>query len=218
MPRCLLLYCCLLALIAPTQAAEHEPDLAYSLGVRLGERLRDEVPELELQALLDGLAQAYRGEPLKLQASRIEQVLSEHEARLAAQQAQSQDMGAMRAEKRFLANEKAQAGVRELAGGVLRQELRAGNGGKPKANGRVRVRYAGRLADGSLFDESREPQWFRLDSLIAGWRLALQEMPTGAKWRLVIPSAQAYGAEGAGELIPPYAPLVFELELLETAD
>ncbi|MGH8354575.1 MAG: FKBP-type peptidyl-prolyl cis-trans isomerase, partial [Pseudomonas sp.] len=46
----------------------------------------------------------------------------------------------------------------------------------------------------------------------------LQEMPVGAKWRLVIPSAQAYGAEGAGDLIPPYAPLVFELELLGAAD
>lgn len=218
MPRCLFLCCCLLALIAPVQATEREPDLAYSLGVRLGERLRDEVPELELQALLDGLAQAYRGEPLKLQASRIEQVLTEHETRLATRQLESQDADALRAEKRFLANEKAKAGVRELAGGVLRQELRAGNGGKPKANGRVRVRYAGRLADGSLFDESHEAQWFRLDSLIAGWRLALLEMPAGAKWRLVIPSAQAYGAEGAGELIPPHAPLVFELELLETAD
>ena len=56
------------------------------------------------------------------------------------------------------------------------------------------------------------------DSVISGWRVALQEMPVGAKWRLVIPSAQAYGAEGAGDLIAPYTPLVFEVELLGTAD
>jgi FKBP-type peptidyl-prolyl cis-trans isomerase FklB len=80
------------------------------------------------------------------------------------------------------------------------------------------VRYAGWLADGSLFDESQAPQWFKLDSVIAGWRTALLEMPTGAKWRLVIPSAQAYGAQGAGDLIPPHTPLVFEVELLEVAD
>jgi len=54
--------------------------------------------------------------------------------------------------------------------------------------------------------------------VISGWRVALQEMPVGAKWRLVIPSAQAYGAEGAGDLIAPYTPLVFEVELLGTAD
>ena len=78
------------------------------------------------------------------------------------------------------------------------------------------MRYSGRLADGTLFDESREPQWFRLDSLIAGWRSALLDMPAGARWQLVIPSAQAYGEEGAGDLIPPHAPLVFEVELLES--
>jgi FKBP-type peptidyl-prolyl cis-trans isomerase len=198
----------------PEVKAEHE--LAYSLGVRLGERLRAEVPELPLQALLDGLRQAYRGEPLALKPARIEQLLSEHEERLAAAPTDAEP--ALRAEKLFLVNEKAKPGVRELAGGVLRTELRAGSGAKPKASGRVQVRYVGRLADGSVFDQSEQAQWFRLDSVIAGWRLALQEMPTGAKWRLVIPSAQAYGAEGAGDLIAPYAPLVFEVELLGTRD
>jgi FKBP-type peptidyl-prolyl cis-trans isomerase len=206
---------CLLStpLLAASNGTEH--DLSYSLGVRLGERLRAEVPELELQALLDGLRQAYRGEPLALKSTRIEQLLSEHAERLAAP---NKAEPAIRAETLFLVNQKAKAGVRELAGGVLRSELRAGSGAKPKAHGKVQVRYAGYLADGSLFDQNQEPQWFSLDSVIAGWRLALQEMPTGAKWRLVIPSAQAYGAEGAGDLIPPYAPLVFEVELLGTAD
>ena len=72
------------------------------------------------------------------------------------------------------------------------------------------------IPDGTVFDQSAQPQWFRLDSVISGWTSALQQMPTGAKWRLVIPSAQAYGADGAGELIAPYTPLVFEIELLAT--
>jgi FKBP-type peptidyl-prolyl cis-trans isomerase len=207
---------CLFASPLLAASPETEHDLAYSLGVRLGERLRAEVPDLQLQALLDGLRQAYRGEPLALKHARIEQLLSEHEERLAAAPTDAEP--AIRAEKLFLVNEKAKAGVRELAGGVLRTELRAGSGAKPKASGRVQVRYVGRLADGSVFDQNDQPQWFRLDSVIAGWRLALQEMPTGAKWRLVIPSAQAYGAEGAGDLIAPYAPLVFEVELVGTGD
>lgn len=101
---------------------------------------------------------------------------------------------------------------------MLISEVRPGSGAKPTARSRVQVRYSGHLADGSLFDESQTPQWFRLDSLIAGWRSALLQMPVGAHWRLVVPSAQAYGAEGAGDLIPPYSPLVFDLELLGVAN
>ena len=212
--RCLPLL--LVALTLPSLALAEAKDneaLSYSLGVRLGERLRDEVPELQLQALLKGLQQAYRGEKLELPADKIEALLAAHEARLASS---TDDSPALQAERRFLAREKAKPGTHELPGGVLWRELRAGQGPKPKANQQVSVRYSGRLADGTLFDESREPQWFRLDSLIAGWRSALLAMPAGARWQLVIPSAQAYGEEGAGDLIPPHAPLVFEVELLES--
>ena len=82
MPRLTLLLICLLAPLA--QADDHSHDLAYSLGVKLGERLRDEVPDLQLQALLDGLRQAYRNEPLALDEKRIESLLAEHEENLAA--------------------------------------------------------------------------------------------------------------------------------------
>ena len=220
MPHRLLLLLCLLAPPLMAADASEEQDLAYSLGARLGERLRDEVPDLQLEALLDGLRQAYRGQPLSVDSARIEQLLNEHEQRLADSPAtvDAASERARRAETRFMVNEKAKAGIRELPGGILRSELRAGSGVKPKANSKVQVRYVGRLADGSVFDQSETPQWFRLDSVISGWRVALQEMPVGAKWRLVIPSAQAYGAEGAGDLIAPYTPLIFEVELLGTAD
>lgn len=214
MSRFTLLLICLLAPWA--QADNHNHDLAYSLGVRLGERLRDEVPNLQLQALLDGLRQAYHDEPLALDAKRIESLLAEHEAHLSA--APERIEKAKAAEQRFLARKKAKVGVRVLRDGVLMQELRAGSGRKPGPKDRIHVRYIGFLADGSQFDESQTAQWFRLDSVIAGWRSAMQEMPVGAQWRLVIPSAQAYGEEGAGDLIPPYAPLVFELELLDTKE
>lgn len=214
MPRFTLLLLCLLAPLS--QADEHAHDLAYSLGVKLGERLRDEVPDLELQALLNGLRQAYRSEPLAVDAKRIESLLAEHEEQLA--NAPQRIEKARAAEQRFLAMEKARAGVRVLQDGVLMQELRAGSGRKPGPTDRIQVRYIGFLADGSQFDESQTAQWFRLDSVIAGWRSALQQMPVGAQWRLVIPSAQAYGEEGAGDLIGPYSPLVFELELLDTKE
>ncbi|WP_248731017.1 FKBP-type peptidyl-prolyl cis-trans isomerase [Pseudomonas sp. MWU13-2517] len=191
-------------------------DLAYSLGASLGERLRQEVPDLQIQALVDGLKQAYQGKPLALDNTRIEQILAQHEAQSTADAQAPQSEKALATEQQFLTREKAAKGVRELADGILLTELVPGTGNKPSATDEVQVKYVGRLPDGTVFDQSTQPQWFRLDSVISGWSSALQQMPVGAKWRLVIPSAQAYGADGAGELIPPYTPLVFEIELLGT--
>lgn len=188
-------------------------DLSYSLGASLGERLRQEVPDLQLQALVEGLQQAYQGNPLALTDEQIEQILAEHEAQVAERPAIPQSEVALENEQRFLAEEKARPGVRELADGILLTELAPGTGVKAGPNGKVQVVYVGRLPDGSVFDQNSQPQWFSLDSVISGWRSALQQMPVGAKWRLVIQSAQAYGADGAGDLIAPFTPLVFEVEL-----
>ena len=205
-----------LAHAAPETQTDAAHDLAYSLGASLGERLREEVPDLQLNALIEGLRAAYQGKPLALSDARIEQVLTEHQAHIDAAFAQPDSERALSAEHDFLAKEKAQPHTRELADGILQTELKPGSGAKPDAQGWVNVNYVGRLPDGTVFDQSTQPQWFRLDSVIAGWRSALTQMPVGAKWRLVIPSSQAYGADGAGDLIAPYTPLVFEIELLDT--
>lgn len=213
----------LFLLLPLAQAAETAPpadahDLAYSLGASLGERLQQEVPDLDLKALVDGLQQAYQGKPLALKQERIDQILREHDAALAQAEASglpdAQSEAALSAERRFMDAEKAKPGVKVLADGILMTELAPGDGPKPDVNGRVEVQYVGHLPDGTVFDQSKRPQWFRLDSVISGWTTALQEMPVGAKWRLVIPSDQAYGAEGAGDLIDPFTPLVFEIELI----
>ena len=202
---------------SPSKTTAQDPhDLAYSVGASLGERLRQEVPDLQIQALVDGLKQAYQGKPLALDNARIAQILAQHEAQSAAEAQVPSSEKALAAEQQFLAKEKAASGVRELADGILLTELKPGTGSKPLARDDVQVNYVGRLPNGTVFDKSMQPQWFRLDSVISGWSSALQQMPVGAKWRLVIPSAQAYGADGAGELIPPYTPLVFEIELLGT--
>jgi FKBP-type peptidyl-prolyl cis-trans isomerase len=200
---------------AAEKATENDAhDLAYSLGASLGERLRLEVPDLQIQALVEGLQQAYQGKPLALKDQQIEKILAEHEAQIAEQPAIPQSEVALDKEQRFLTAEKAKPGVRELADGILLTELVAGTGAKAGPNGKVQVRYIGKLPDGTVFDQNSQAQWFSLDSVISGWRSALQQMPVGAKWRLVIPSAQAYGADGAGDLIAPFTPLVFEIELL----
>ncbi|KPA89621.1 FKBP-type peptidyl-prolyl cis-trans isomerase [Pseudomonas asplenii] len=220
MSRYLMLSLCLvlpLAHGATEGKADDAHDLAYSLGASLGERLRQEVPNLQLKALVEGLQQAYQGKPLALANERIEQILAAHEAQAADDSTKPQSEVALEAEKKFLAEEKAKPGVRELADGILVTELTPGTGEKVAANGRVQVRYVGHLPNGTVFDQNDQPQWFRLDSVINGWRSALPQMQVGAKWRLVLPSAQAYGADGAGDLIAPYTPLVFDIELLGVA-
>lgn len=200
--------------VAPTTAH----DLAYSVGASLGERLHQEIPDLQLQALIEGLQQAYEGKPLALSEERIEQILNEHDAQMEQDQNHSKVDAALAAEQKVLAEEAARPGVRVLDQGVLVTELAAGSGARPSADGKVQVRYVGRLADGTVFDQNQQPQWFSLGSVITGWRIALQQMPAGAKWRVVIPSALAYGADGAGDLIAPNTPLIFEIELLAVAN
>lgn len=211
MLRSIVLGFCLLPMLA--MADTDDQDLAYSLGASLGERLRQEMPGLQLDALVEGLRQSYQEQPLKLSQPRMQALLAQHQPQ---QDAAPQAPEA--AEIRFMANERARAGVHELMQGVLYSELHAGNGPQPKAGGKVLVNYVGRLPSGEVFDQSREPQWFSLDSVIEGWQTALPQMHAGAKWRLVIPSALAYGADGAGDLIAPYTPLVFEIQLLQTKD
>ncbi|AIZ34676.1 FKBP-type peptidyl-prolyl cis-trans isomerase [Pseudomonas parafulva] len=206
------------AVAATPTSPPNDQDLAYSLGASLGERLRQEMPDLQLDALVEGLRQAYQGQPPRIDKSRMQAILQQHEEQAAAAGAQAHTDQLLAAEKRFMATERGRAGVHELSEGVLYSELASGSGAQPKAGGRVQVRYVGKLPDGSVFDQSQQPQWFSLDSVIAGWQVALPQMKTGAKWRVVIPSAQAYGADGAGDLIAPYTPLVFEIELLAVGD
>lgn len=100
--------------ISPLAFATPQDDLAYSLGARLGERLREEVPDLALPELIEGLRQAYAGQPLRLDEARIERLLEEHEARMA--QDPQRHAKAQQDEQRFLAEERAKPGVRVLEG------------------------------------------------------------------------------------------------------
>lgn len=108
--------------------------------------------------------------------------------------------------------------IGRTASGIEYQVLRKGKGkgAHPVATDSVQVNYRGMLADGRTFDASRydEPVTLRLDEVIPGWTEAVQLMTVGSKYRFVIPPALAYGAEGAGGVIPPDATLTFDIELL----
>jgi len=116
----------------------------------------------------------------------------------------------------FVANYKKQAGVKTTASGLAYQVLKEGNGDTPKATDMVQVNYVGKLIDDTVFDESKgKPAEFRVDQVIKGWTEMLQLMKVGEKVKVVIPQELAYGARFAGEKIPPFSTLVFEIELVK---
>ena len=119
--------------------------------------------------------------------------------------------------KKFLEENKKREGVVTLPSGLQYEVITEGNVGRyAKATDQVQCHYEGTLIDGTLFDSSikrGQPATFGVNQVIPGWVEALQLMPEGAKWKLYIPSDLAYGAQGAGEMIPPHSALVFEVEL-----
>ena len=118
----------------------------------------------------------------------------------------------------FLAENAKKEGVVVLPSGLQYQVLTAAEGRKPAATDQVKCHYEGRLTDGTVFDSSYrrgEPATFPLNGVIAGWTEGLQLMGEGSKFRFFIPYHLAYGERGAGASIPPYAALVFDVELLE---
>ena len=121
--------------------------------------------------------------------------------------------------KKFLEENKKRPGVVTLPSGLQYEVINGGDTGTyAKAADQVQCHYEGTLIDGTLFDSSikrGQPATFGISQVIPGWVEALQLMPEGAKWKLYIPSELAYGAQGAGEMIPPHSTLIFEVELLK---
>ena len=120
--------------------------------------------------------------------------------------------------KAFLAENAKKEGVVTLPSGLQYEVITEGNGKKPSANDRVKCHYEGTLIDGTLFDSSikrGQPAVFGVNQVIKGWVEALQLMSEGSKWRLYIPSELGYGAQQAGEMIPPHSTLIFDVELIE---
>lgn len=120
--------------------------------------------------------------------------------------------------EKFLAENAKKEGVITTESGLQYIVLQEGNDVKPTATSEVTVHYTGKLINGKVFDSSverGEPATFPLNGVIKGWTEGLQLMGEGAKYRFFIPQELAYGERGAGNDIPPYSALIFDVELIK---
>ena len=188
--------------------------ISYAIGLSMGQNLMGSgVTSLEYADLAAGIKDVLEKNQPQISYQEAQQVLgkffSELEQKIAGE--------AKAAGEAFLAENAKREGVKVTESGLQYEVLEATIGQKPKATDKVRVHYEGPLIDGTVFDSSYkrgESITFGLNQVIKGWTEGLQLMSIGSKYKLYLPYQLAYGERGAGANIPPYAALIFTVELL----
>ena len=196
--------------------------LSYALGIGIGSQLAGMgAKELNIDDFAQAIKDVISGSELKVDNAEaqtlVQNFFQEQEAK---QQAAAAEAGkaAKAAGEAFLAENGKKDGIVTLPSGLQYQVLKEGNGKKPSATDQVVCHYEGTLIDGTVFDSSyqrNQPATFGLNQVIPGWTEGVQLMQEGAKYRFFIPYNLAYGERGAGAQIPPFAALVFDVELIE---
>lgn len=196
--------------------------VSYALGLGIGRQLAQMgASELNIDDFAAAIKDVIAGNELKVSNHEAQTIVQDYfrkqEEKLNAERAEKGKVAKAEGEK-YLAENAKKEGVVTLPSGLQYMVLKEGNGKKPKATDQVKCHYEGFLIDGTVFDSSiqrGEPAVFPLNQVIAGWTEGLQLMQEGAKYRFFIPYILGYGEGGAGASIPPYAALIFDVELLE---
>lgn len=188
--------------------------VSYALGMSIGHQLQQmNATDLNIDDFAQAITDVFNGDA-KLSDAEAQAAVQDFFSRKAEEQAK-----AAKAEgENFLAENAKKEGVKTLPSGLQYKVLREGDGRKPSATDRVECHYEGTLINGEVFDSSYrrgETATFGLNQVIKGWTEGLQLMQEGAKYRFFIPYNLAYGEHGAGQSIPPYAALIFDVELIK---
>ncbi|SFM00917.1 FKBP-type peptidyl-prolyl cis-trans isomerase [Marinobacter zhejiangensis] len=204
------------------ELTENSQKVSYGMGLVLGERMRNDLPDLQMDQFLQGIEHGHAGDDAAKRMTReeIQTALMEYQQKLQEEQVAQMEKLAednKTAGETFLAENGQRDGVVTTESGLQYEVLEEGTGEKPTADDVVKVHYTGELLSGEVFDSSRdrgEPVTFGLNQVIAGWTEGLQLMNEGSRVKLFIPSELAYGP-GGNRGIGPNETLVFDVELLE---
>ena len=194
-----------------------EQRVSYGVGRQLGDQLRNNpFKEFDVSALQAGLADAIANAESQVSHDDLNEAFGIVSKKLQEQEQEQAKEKAAEGEA-FLAENAKREGVVVTESGLQYEVLATGEGEIPSAGSTVRTHYHGTFINGDIFDSSVErgqPAEFPVGGVIAGWTEALQLMTEGSKWRLYVPYNLAYGERGSQGAIPPYATLVFDVELL----
>ncbi len=195
--------------------------VSYALGLGIGSQLKGMGAEsLNIDDFAQAIKDSIAGKE-QIKAAEAQQIVQEFfvEQEKKQRAAAAEKGKQMKAEgEKYLAENAKKEGIVTTASGLQYMVLKEGTGKSPKATDSVMCHYEGFLTDGTVFDSSVQrgtPATFPLGGVIKGWTEGLQLMKEGGKTRFFIPYNLAYGEAGASGSIPPYATLIFDVELIE---
>lgn len=188
---------------------------SYSLGLGIGQNLLSMgAKDLNVEDFSKAITDVLKGNQPEISHAEAKEIVNNYFVEL-QRKANNENI---ENGKILLERNKTNPAITTLPSGLQYEVLRQGSGRMPGKNDSVKCHYIGTFINGQVFDSSiarNEPAVFGVTQVIPGWTEALQLMHEGDKWRLYIPYDLAYGERGAGDAIPPYCTLIFEIELLQ---
>lgn len=220
---------CLISLTCAQKKVEDPSKLtedqkaSYYIGLNIAENMKKQGLNVDVDLLSQAMKDELSGGKTLLPKEEMQTFMQNFSQ---AQQAKAMEASKIKADENkkagaaFLLKNKSNSAIKTTASGLQYEILKAGDAAaKPKATDVVTVIYKGSLLDGTVFDSTEKqggkPLDIPLNNVIKGWTEGVQLMSKGAKYKFYIPSDIGYGENGGGNVIPPGATLIFEIELVD---
>ena len=212
-------------------AGEDKKKVAYYAGIQIGQQIsnqmvkainrqlfgEDSTQTISLKNFMAGFITATTNKTGLMTMEQAQETANNKMQEIKKAQAEKQFGANKKAGEDFLAANAKKDGVKTLPSGLQYKVIKEGTGAIPADTSLVKIHYEGKLVDGTVFDSSLqrgEPAEMYANRVIKGFTEALTRMPVGSEWEVYIPQELAYGEGGAGGMIPPYAALIFDVELI----
>lgn len=210
-------------------AGDDKKKMAYFAGVQIGQQIsqqmmkginyelygEDSTQTISLKNFMAGFVSGVNGKTDIMTVEQAQELATKKMESIKKEQMEKKYGDNKKKSEEYMANIAKKAGVKALANGVYYEVITEGKGAIPADTSRVKVKYEGKLIDGTVFDKTEtDPITFSCNAVIPGWTEALTHMPVGSKWIVYIPQDQAYGAREAGN-IKPFSALTCTIELID---